>query len=254
MPPSLPRNLKWFSRSSPHGCQISFLLGKYLLQAQDRLLPEFFFFPPHPSTLHVHNKAVIHGLSTGWDGNSWSWRWDSDRLGNVAALEGSWPRVEDRNISQKLFCCLLFWWLIFSLVWYRRHPVVPVPSRDGGWALQGAALPENLKALTWTLAQTLNVPLFGWADPISPSPNGSGGMLDSSEDLPVLTSKGDWFGSVLALLFQTFKTIYLRRIQTIKLHLWIKFYTGKYRTWSISLEHPRCTQFWKSENAKILKK
>lgn len=23
------------------------------------------FFPPHPSTLHVHNKAVIHGLSTG---------------------------------------------------------------------------------------------------------------------------------------------------------------------------------------------
>lgn len=83
MPPSLPRNLKWFSRSSPPSCQISFLLGKYLLQAQDRLLPEF--FPPHPSTLHVHNKAVIHGLSTGWDGNSWSWRWDSDRLGNVAA-------------------------------------------------------------------------------------------------------------------------------------------------------------------------
>lgn len=71
----------------------------------------------------------------------------------MAASGGCWPRAEGRNISQKLF-----WWLIFSLVWYRRHPAVPVPSRHGGGALQGTARPEelHLKALT----QTMNVPLF----------------------------------------------------------------------------------------------
>lgn len=53
------------------------------------------------------------------------------QAGERGSLGRMLAKSEDRNISQKLFCCLLFWWLIFSLVWYRRHPVVPVPSRDG---------------------------------------------------------------------------------------------------------------------------
>lgn len=88
------------------------------------------------------------------------------QAGERGSLGRMLAKSEDRNISQKLFCCLLFWWLIFSLVWYRRHPVVPVPSRDGGWALQGTALPEklDLKALTWVLPQTINVVNLFWVN------------------------------------------------------------------------------------------
>lgn len=45
-----------------------------------------------------------------------------------------WLRKEvgqDINILQKLFSCLLFWWLIFRLVWYRMHSAIPVSSKDG---------------------------------------------------------------------------------------------------------------------------
>lgn len=98
-----------------------------------------FFHPTLPLCIHITRQLFMV--------------WAEDEMETLEAVDGiqtgwrMWLRKEvdqDINVLQKLFSCLLFWWLIFRLVWCRMHSAIPVFSKDGRWILQSRTVANKL--------------------------------------------------------------------------------------------------------------